>query len=356
MIRWCVMGPEAGRLAAAAALAVVVATAGALVAVGATGGAAPFLDAETLQLPGDALDLLDSLGDLLRPELHDVVMNEIEQNWEGVDTSDPNDWVEIYNRGNHAVRVQGWYVLACNAHEGDTESTWERSHAVTQELLQPGEHLVVHGDGNWLQRDVERIYLIAVLDGGREFIADAAFVMGDGCRNPYGWKFRDRNANDARTWQRVPDGGCGRWYFLTGTEGVANEAPFGVPWVISRVVTSEPSSDRRVNEYVELTNISRETLVRVDSHIGIYGAQESFQLPQVSLRAGEVLRVYSGDVPQGSSGVSIGQDGPLWSGTVPDRLEVTHLGRWGLVESSYWTQYALALLWLQINWDAVPDM
>jgi parallel beta-helix repeat protein len=70
---------------------------------------------------------------LNEPDIHGVLINEI--NFNGHDSFDPGDWIELYNPSDQAIDLGGWYLKGENP--GDE---YAFSHML---MLQPGAYLVI---------------------------------------------------------------------------------------------------------------------------------------------------------------------------------------------------------------------
>lgn len=133
-----------------------------------------------------------------------VVINEFELNPPGDDYAPGAEFVELYNSGPTPVDISGWKVSS--------------THGILVVITIPsgvgipvgGFNIVTHTT-QWLDNTDEQIILRDA--GGVEI--DRTPVKSD----PY---------NDARTWQRYPDG-ASQWYFDTSTRTAINIPEFPTP-------------------------------------------------------------------------------------------------------------------------------
>ena len=296
--------------------------------------------------------VLSTVNEFWQPDMTDIVINEIETNSELDDRSLPYDWVELYNRGNAAVDISGWYVLVLNYLNREPPHIWRASYRIEDTVIQPGEYLIVQGPGNWLTSEVERVYLVAQLTPDTSFLADVAFFLGEATENPYGQGFRDWN-NDDQTWQRSPDGGPARWFLLNETEGYQNAVPRGMTVTFSSI-HYRPSVSSESDEYIELINLSNAEQV-LDRWVlrEMHDDSLRIELPSISLAPNERIRIYFAEAPEGEEGLSLGYELPMLGDMMPSTFVLeTHYGR-EITHTRYWTDFALALVWLTIDWEEV---
>jgi len=301
-------------------------------------------------------DMVARFTDLISTEFRAVVLNEIEMNAEGNDNSQPNDWIELYNQGNAAVDLSGWILAMGN---GDRE--WFFEPIPEGLVIQPHGFAVIKQAGNWLPNNTSTVVLLAQLSDGSYFPADAAFASGDGLGhdspkgpNPYALPLKDE-ANDNRSWQRVPDGGCDSWDFLPSTEGEPNGTPAGNTIVFSRIEFAPSLGESQFHEYAEIVNLTSETLdlggwILKDRN----DANQSYTLPAFELESQQRVRIYTYAVPEGSNGIPLGRNAPLWNNKEPDVVELWREDDFRLAAASYWTPYSLAQVMQLIPIDEMP--
>lgn len=124
-----------------------------------------------------------------------LFVNEVEANPAGADAG--NEWIEILNAGFDDADLAGWAV---RAEHGSPESL-----TLTEGTrVAAGERLIVAFADPFLDNVDETI----VLQAPRGWIVDRTPPLTDA-------------ANDARSWQRAPDG-AEAWAFATATRAVAN--------------------------------------------------------------------------------------------------------------------------------------
>lgn len=304
--------------------------------------------------------VLSSVNHLWDASMGDIVINEIEMNSELDDRSVPYDWVELYNRGNAAVDISGWYVLVLNYLNREPPHIWRASYRIEDTVIQPGEYLIVQGPGNWLTSDVERVYLVAQLTSDTSFLADVAFFLGEVTENPYGQGFRDWD-NDNQTWQRSPDGGPARWFLLSETQGCQNAVPSGMTVTFSSIHYEHSKSDG-AGEYVELINLSDseqlldQWVLRVLHDGVLHDDSLKIEFPSIPLSPGELIRIYFAEAPEGEEGLSLGYELPIIGDLMPSTFVLeTKYGR-EITYTRYWTDFALAFVWLTIDWETVASL
>lgn len=124
-----------------------------------------------------------------------LFLNELEQNPTGTDAG--HEWVEVYNAGFQEVDLAGWQIQA--------------HHGVPQTLTLPNGTLVaalgrllVEFSAQFLDNEDEEVSLY----GPHGWEVDRSPVLSD-------------TANDARSWQRVPDA-SDAWDFGPSTAGLPN--------------------------------------------------------------------------------------------------------------------------------------
>jgi len=136
-----------------------------------------------------------------------VVINEFELNPPGDDYAPGAEFVELYNPGPTPVDIGGWKVSS--------------THGVPVVKTIPagvgtpvgGFYIVTHTT-QWLDNEDEQIVL-----------RNAAGIEID--RTPV----KSDMFNDARTWQRYPDGAA-TWYFDTATRNTINVPEFPAPGLV----------------------------------------------------------------------------------------------------------------------------
>lgn len=136
-----------------------------------------------------------------------VFINEFELNPQG---SDPgNQWIELYNSGA-PVNITGWKINDSNDDVTviDNEATINNSGFFV--LGGPFYNFTLN-NGN------ETLRLLDI----NNIIQDSTINVSD-------------NANDNRTWQRVPDGNLTNWIFQNRTKGFSNTADIIIPVIINQ--------------------------------------------------------------------------------------------------------------------------
>lgn len=145
-----------------------------------------------LSLPGSAVE-----GEL------QVTINEVELNPAGRDAG--REWVEILNRSDEALDLEGW-SLTFNYRADGTILLAESSF-----ILGPEERFVFTYPELMLRNDANTVIQLLAPDG---IVVDQTPAIDD-------------RANDGQTWQRQPDGGDPLfpdfWVFGNGTKGAVNE-------------------------------------------------------------------------------------------------------------------------------------
>lgn len=136
------------------------------------------------------------------PAPRTVVLNEVELNPNGLDRD--AEWVEILNIGAEAVDLAGWTV----SYNYPTDGT-----AVLAEgssLLRPGQRMVFRYEGLRLRNDANTV--IRLRDAAGTLVDETSAL-----RDVY---------DDAKTWQRIPDGGdplLPIWLLREGTKNAPNK-------------------------------------------------------------------------------------------------------------------------------------
>ncbi len=135
------------------------------------------------------------------PAARTIVINEVELNPNGLDRD--AEWVELLNVGSTTVDVVGWSLTYDYPIDGveiiATESL----------VIRPGQRVVFRYEGLRLRNDANTV--IRLLDAAGAVIDETP-------------AFRDVYDN-AKTWQRVPDGGdplLPLWLLRDGTKNAAN--------------------------------------------------------------------------------------------------------------------------------------
>ena len=158
-----------------------------------------------------------------KPEITDspVVINEVESN------GDETDWVEIYNTGDTAVDISGWYLLDNNPVDHAAEVT----PVAAGTSLEPGAFFVfdqnVHFTFGLGSADQ-----VTILDQDGRVVAEFAWT-----------------AHAAVVYARVPDGVGELAEFDTATKGAPNMRKN--PVVISEVQSNDPDGGP---DWIELAN------------------------------------------------------------------------------------------------------
>ncbi|MCK4570430.1 lamin tail domain-containing protein [Candidatus Bipolaricaulota bacterium] len=293
-------------------------------------------------------DLLARLDELLPSFIHNIVINEIELNSSGDDRSEPDDWIELYNRGSRAIDISGWMIVAISVGDSDQALGWDRTVVAPGTLLGPNKYLVIEADGNWLKSHVARVVLFARLSDGSLFPADVALAWGDGYRDGstgYASTFQEYSDDAGFTWQRAPDGGCDDWRFLPSTYESPNEYPQRTAIVFTKVQYMPRASSDQLDEYVEIMNVS-------DAQLNLLGwilrdrddRGQDFVLPAYGIDPGESIRIYTGVLPGETEGIALGREAPLWNNEMPDVVELWHDKGWCIASTSYWTEHSLAVV------------
>jgi len=124
-----------------------------------------------------------------------VYVNEVEANPAGVDAG--NEWIEVYNPSTFDLDLTGWFV--------------ESTHGVANRLELP--------EGSWVPRMGYRSFTFPTqfLDNTNESVRllDPTLTLQDASA------VRSDGANDAKTWQRVPDGSAD-WQSRSATREDSN--------------------------------------------------------------------------------------------------------------------------------------
>lgn len=302
--------------------------------------------------------LRDLIADFSLSNMHDVVINEIELNSASHDTTSPDDWVEIYNRGRVDVDLSGWLILIRGVFKEGTDVEWDTVEIPSETYISPNGYVVIRSSGNWLKRATARLVLVARLPDETYLPVDVALASGDGRSDEtpgYDSVFEDY-ADDNRTWQRVPDGGCDDWRFLPGTCEASNAATPRSTVVFSAVQYMPRLDGDQLNEYVEIINLS-------DTALDLAGwtlqdrddAGQSYELPSCVLAPNTPFRIYTGSLPQGVDGIALGRQAALWNNNEPDYIELLHTNGWRMATTSYWTDWDLALIWNDIEWQPTSE-
>ena len=129
-----------------------------------------------------------------------LVINEVEQNPEGIDAG--NEWLEIYNPSSKTVDLRNWRIVTTH---GKT-----MTYTFQSTTIAPGEYLVIQfTSGQFIDNEDERIILFD--SSGREI--DRTPILTD-------------TRNDQRSWQRKLDGldtdSRADWIFRNETRGKSN--------------------------------------------------------------------------------------------------------------------------------------
>ena len=154
--------------------------------------------------------VLTSLGVRTTYATPSIVINEFELNPPGDDYAPGAEFVELYNSGLTSVSIGGWKVAT--------------THGVPIVVIIPsgagiparGFYIVTHTT-QWLDNTDERIILRDAV--GVEI--DTTPVKSD-------------EFNDARSWQRFPDGAVA-WYFDMATKSIVNVPEFQNPVALMTV-------------------------------------------------------------------------------------------------------------------------
>jgi len=141
-----------------------------------------------------------------------IVINEFELNPPGDDYTPGAEFVELYNPGPTPVDIGGWKVSS--THGVPVVKTIPAGVGIPV----GGFYIVTHTT-QWLDNEDEQIIL----------------------RNAIGDKIDETPKksdpfNDARTWQRYPDG-ASTWYFDTATRATINVPEFSAPTLIMTIAT-----------------------------------------------------------------------------------------------------------------------
>jgi hypothetical protein len=184
-------------------------------------------------------------------------------------------------------------------------------------------------------------------------------MCGDGCLNPYGQAFEDE-LNNSRSWQRSPDGGPGWWLLGEATPGAANLTWAHTSVLFARVQYGAQPFGAQMDEFVELVNLGT-TAINLQGCVlrDMQDQGQEFTLPEWGLDSGARVRVYTGEVPLGMTGISLGREAPIWNNRLPDSVELRSAPAFAspegvsIAETQYWTDWALAAVWLSIAWGEV---
>ncbi len=126
-----------------------------------------------------------------------IMINEVEQNLPGTDEG--NEWVELYNPNDFAVDISGWGVST-------TAGATVTVTIPAGTTIPAKSYYVVTFSGQWLDNSGERV----ILRDAAGTLVDQTGILND-------------EANDGRSWQRVPDGSS-NWVFRTSTRGASNSS------------------------------------------------------------------------------------------------------------------------------------
>jgi hypothetical protein len=135
------------------------------------------------------------------PAAHTIVINEVELNPNGLDRD--AEWVELLNVGSTTVDVVGWSLTYDYPIDGAEIIATESL------VIRPGQRVVFRYEGLRLRNDANTV--IRLVDAGGAVIDETP-------------AFRDVYDN-AKTWQRIPDGGdplLPLWLLRDGTKNAAN--------------------------------------------------------------------------------------------------------------------------------------
>ena len=135
------------------------------------------------------------------PAARTIVINEVELNPNGLDRD--AEWVELLNVGSTTVDVVGWSLTYDYPIDGAEIIATESL------VIRPGQRVVFRYEGLRLRNDANTV--IRLLDAAGAVIDETP-------------AFRDVYDN-AKTWQRVPDGGdplLPLWLLRDGTKNAAN--------------------------------------------------------------------------------------------------------------------------------------
>jgi hypothetical protein len=135
------------------------------------------------------------------PAARTIVINEVELNPNGLDRD--AEWVELLNVGSTTVDVVGWSLTYDYPIDGAEIIATESL------VIRPGQRVVFRYEGLRLRNDANTV--IRLLDAAGAVIDETP-------------AFRDVYDN-AKTWQRVPDGGdplLPLWLLREGTKNAAN--------------------------------------------------------------------------------------------------------------------------------------
>lgn len=156
-----------------------------------------------------------------------IVINEIESN------GDATDWVEIYNAGDSAVDISGWYILDNDPvkHAADVKPAAEGT------VLQPGAYYVFDGASDFS-------FGLGAPDSVTVYRKDGTAVAS------FAWE-----KHAAGVLARIPNGTGELIDFAVSTKGSCNMAPN--PVVINEVQSNDPNHGP---DWIELANPTGETL------------------------------------------------------------------------------------------------
>ena len=160
-------------------------------------------------------------GEEPKPADGPVVINEVESN------GDETDWVEIYNTGDTAVDISGWYLLD-NDPEGHAEDVTPVAEGT---VLEPGAFFV-------FDQNIHFTFGLGGADRVTIFDKDGSMVA------EFSW-----TAHAAVVYARVPDGTGELAEYGTATKGGPNVVKN--PVVISEVQSNDPDGGP---DWIELAN------------------------------------------------------------------------------------------------------
>ncbi len=138
-----------------------------------------------------------------------VVINEVELNPAGDDAG--NEWIELYNPTATMIDLAGWTL------QTTTGVTVSVTIPQGEQIAPNGYYLVTHGE-QWLDNQNESI-ILRDKSGQQKNVTP---TLSD-------------TDNDARSWQRYPDG-AGNWVYAPSTRGVIDVAELPSPLLAAAIV------------------------------------------------------------------------------------------------------------------------
>lgn len=146
-----------------------------------------------------------SCGDIGYSKYCQVLINEVDINPPGDDSTFNNEWVEIYNASSQPIDIRGWEIISTGTGKTqtipDTPYYW---------ALEPNTKIVLPYQSNWFLDSGD---IIELKDKQGNLIDNTPFI--------------DDIYNDNQSWQRVSDGydtnKNNDWHFVSSTPGDPNK-------------------------------------------------------------------------------------------------------------------------------------